>query len=210
MTEKKYSLCLTIIGQNNYSQLLRLADPIDIKGPTLWQLNGKINRPDLLERKTISMDPFSAQENELAIWEWELDSNDPNKQWSKRTNEIFYELIFLDNENLNRGLSIPKINLGDKIDLMVSGFKVQQFISENLLLVFDEPEKNVYYCLNLKKSGYIIEDNILRIKEGEVFDIHQIAGERCIDTNNYLENVPMNNFEMQRRIIYRRNKELHL
>jgi hypothetical protein len=206
MTQKNYSLCLTIIDQNNYSQLLRIADPIGKKGLTLWQLDGKINRPELLEKKNITMDPFSAKDNELAIWEWELDPDDPNKQWSKRTNEIFYELIFLDNNDQNDGLKIPDIDLEDKIDLMISGFKVQKFISDNVLLVFDKSEKKEYICLNLKISDYILENNIIKIKEGTVLDVYKISSEHCIDTNDYLRNIILNNYEVQRRIIYRERK----
>lgn len=206
MTQKNYSLCLTVIDQNNYSQLLRLADSAGKNGHTLWQLKGKSHTPDFPEKKTITMDPFLAKDNELAIWEWELDPDDSNKQWSKHTNESFYELIFLDNNNLYAGLNIPEIDLEEKIDLMISGFRVQDFVSDNILLVFENYNQNIYLCLSLEKSDYDIKDNIMKINEGTVLDIHKISNEHFIDTNNYIRNITLNNYQIQRRIVYRERK----
>ena len=205
MTQKNYSLCLTVIDHNNYSQLLRLADSAGKNGPTLWQLKGKSHTPDFPEKKTITMDPFSAKDNELAIWEWELDPDDSNKQWSKRTNESFYELIFLDNNNLDAGLKTPDIDLEEKIDLMISGFRVQNFVSDNILLVF-ENSNNIYHCLSLEKSDYVIKENLMKINEGTVLNIYKISDEHCIDTENYSRNISLNNYQIHRRLVYRERK----
>ncbi|WOF16033.1 hypothetical protein F1737_04595 [Methanoplanus sp. FWC-SCC4] len=205
MTKKNYSLCLTIIDQNSYSKLLRIADPVVKSGPTLWQVGRKSKIEDFPEIKTISMDPHSAIDNELGIWEWEFDPEDKTKQWSSRTQELFYELIFLDNDNLNEGLTIPAIDLEDKIDLMISGFKVQNNISSNLLLVFGISEKD-YYCFNLKKTDYNLEHNVFKVRDGAIANVHKIQKEHCIDTNDHLKNVPFGAYDVQRRIIYRERK----
>lgn len=206
MTYENYSLCLTIIGQNNYSQLLRLADPIRKDGQTLWKLDGIRHKPDLPDIKTISMDRYQAKNNDLAIWKWELDPEDQKKQWSERTNEKFYELIFLDSDDINNNIEIIKHKTEDLIDILISGFKVPEFITDNLLLVYDKSKKDGYICFNLKKPDYSIENNTMKIKEGTTLEIHKIREELCIDTDNYLKNVTLNNYYAQRRIIYRERK----
>ncbi|EHQ36503.1 coiled-coil domain-containing protein [Methanoplanus limicola] len=206
MNNENYSLCLTIIEQNNYSQLLRLADPIGKDGQTLWKLDGKSHKLDLPNIKTISMDRYQAKNNDLAIWKWELNPEDQKKQLSNRTNEKFYELIFLDDENIDSKDEIKTRKLEDLIDILISGFKIPEFITDNLLLVFDKSKRDGYICFDLKKSDYSIENNTMKIKEGTTLEIHKIREELCIDTDNYIKNATIKNYYAQRRIIYRERK----
>jgi len=200
MTYENYSLCITVIeiGQNNNFQLLRLADTIGKDGE-LDEKSLMSNSPDI---KTIIMDPNQTKNNDLAIWKWGLDSVDKKQQWSKRTNERFYELIFLYDEKIDNKNEIKNCKIEDLIDVLISGFKIPQFITDNLLLVLGKDKDKEYICFNLEKSDYSIENNIMKIKEGTTLDIYTIKKEHCIDTN-YLKNATPYYPYIQNRIIYK-------
>ncbi len=78
-----YSLCVTICYKNGYTELLRLADIIISKensGKTGRRFLPFDNTSDLPYVKKISMDKNQANPNELCIWEWYPQQQNPDKQ----------------------------------------------------------------------------------------------------------------------------------
>jgi len=205
-----YSLCVTVRHQNNHTELLRLADIIFSKensgetGSKLYPFN---KNSDLSQVKTISMDPFMATPNELCIWKWNLDPDDSNKQYSYRTCEKYYELIFLKNSNINNDIVINPLPIWELFDTLLDGFTVPLQHSNSFLLVVNQTETE-YICLEILESSYIVDGNYVKIPENTPLKEYKILKKDVIDTNKYLQNI--NNYkyflnpELQRRIIYER------
>lgn len=214
--ETYYSLCVTVRYKTGYTELLRLADIITNNkdsgktGGILFPFNCESELPDV---KTISMDKYEANSNELHIWRWELQPNKTNRQYSYRTDWTFYELIFLNNLNLNSGLTVNSLSIWDLFDTLLDGFIVPTGFTNSLqppkpfLLVVNQTDAE-YICLEIPESSYTCDGNRIRIHENTPLNERKILQSDVIDTNEYTRN--LNTFNqspdpaLQRRIIYKR------
>ncbi|MDD3621342.1 MAG: hypothetical protein PHQ81_02930 [Methanofollis sp.] len=208
--ETYHSLCVTIRHKNSHTELLRLADIIFSKensGATGGRFFPFNKDSDLSQVKTISMDPYGAKPNELRIWEWELQPNNSNKQHSYRTDETFYELIFLNNPNLNYGLTIKPLPIWHLFDTLLNGFIAPPQHSDSFLLVVNQTETE-YICLEITKSSYNYDKNKIKVHENTLLKVYKISKSYVIDTNEYLDNLDIFKDHLdpvlQRRIVYKR------
>jgi len=206
--ETYYSLCTTICHKTGYTELLRLAD-ISINSKNSVNTGSRLlpfdNTSDLPYVKTISMDKREANPNELCIWEWERQPNNPDKQYSNRSQMTFYELVFLNNLNLNNGITFNSLPIWDLFDLLLDGFTVPLQHSKSFLLVINET-KNEYICLDITESSYTYEGNKVKIHENTQLKEYKILKSDVIDTNKYIPNLGASKYSLdpplQRRIIY--------
>lgn len=207
--ETYYSLCVTIC-YTNYTELLRLAD-ISISNENSGKTGDRLlpfdNTSDLPYVKTISMNKREANPNELCIWEWYIDPNILNKQYSYRSKMEYYELVFLNNINLNNGLTINPLPIWDLFDTLLEGFIVPLQHSKSFLLVINQTE-NEYICLDITESSYSCDGNKIKIHENTHIKEYKIPKSDVIDTNEYVLNLGASKHyldtALQRRIIYKR------
>jgi len=206
--EANCSLCVTIRYKNADVELLRLAEIIE--NPANSGKTGGIffpfnNTSDFPNVKTISVAPYDANPNELCIWEWEVRPNNPKRQYSDRTKKTFYELIFLNNPDLNNGLMITPPPIWELFDLLLDGFIVPPHHSSSFLLIINQTETE-YICLEIAESSYNRDGNKVTINENTLLKEYKILKSDVIDTSQYIQN--LSHFkdyldpELQRRIIY--------
>lgn len=207
-----YSLCVTICYKNGYTELLRLADIIISKensGKTGRRFLPFDNTSDLPYVKKISMDKNQANPNELCIWEWYPQQQNPDKQQSyrSRSHKIFYELVFLNNLDLNNGLTINPLPIWDLFDTLLDGFIVPLQYSKSFLLVINQTETE-YICLDIIESSYSCDASKIKIREDTLLKEYKILKSDVIDTNEYVPNLGDFKYSIepafQRRIIYKR------
>jgi hypothetical protein len=201
-----YSLCVTI--RHKRTDLLRLADIIFSKensGKTGGRLFPFDRNSDLPHVKTISMDPYAARLNELCIWQWELQPDNPTSQYSYRTDKTFYELIFLNNPNLNEGLIVNPLPIWDLFDTLLDGFIVPLQRSKSFLLVINQT-KTEYICLEISDSSYDCDGNKIKVHENTPLKEYKISKSDVIDTDEYVRRLDDSKdslyTELQRRIVY--------
>ena len=211
--ETYYSLCVTICHKNSYTELLRLAD-ISISNENSGKTGDRLlpfeNTSDLPDVKTISMDKRKANPNELCIWEWEMWLDNPgnsDKQYSERSYMTFYELVFLNNLNLNNGVTVNPLPLWDLFDTLLDGFIVPPQYSKSFLLVINQTETE-YICLDIAESSYSCDGDKIKIHENTHLKEYKIPKSDVIDTNEYVPNFGAYKYSLdptlQRRIIYKR------
>ena len=205
-----YSLCVTICNKNGYTELLRLADIIistENSGKTGRKFYPLVNTSYLPHVKKISMDKKEAKPNELCIWEWYLQQQNPDKQQSYRSHLTFYELVFLNNLNLNNGLTINPLPIWDLFDTLLDGFTAQLQFSKSFLLVINQTETE-YICLDITDSSYSFDGSKIKIHENTLLKEYKISKSDVIDTNEYVPNLGDSKYSLeptlQRRIIYKR------
>jgi hypothetical protein len=203
--ETNYSLCVTICLKNKYTELLRLADIIKStknSGNTGGRLLPFDKNSFLPNVKTISMDKRQANPNELCIWEWELQPDNPDKQYSTRSDMTFYELVFL-----NNGLTINPLPIWDLFDTLLDGFIVPLQHSKSFLLVINQTPTE-YICLEITESSYSCDGNKIKIHENTYLKEYKISKSDVIDTNEYVSNLGASIYSLdlalERRIIYKR------
>lgn len=205
--ESYFSICVTICTDNKYTKLLRLADISENRGKTGGRLIPFNKTSDLPDVKTISMHPKFADPNELCIWEWWIDPDYSNKQKSHPIPETFYELVFLNNPDLNIGLLTPSIPIWDIFDNLIDGFVVPPQHLKSFLLVINQTAID-YICLEIAESSYNVDGKRIIIHENIPLKVYKIPKLDFFDTENYMINLGVPKYRLdpafQRRIIYKR------
>jgi hypothetical protein len=204
--ESYFSICVTFYT-DKYTKLLRLADIGENRGKIGGRLLPFDEKSDLPDVKTISMYSKIADPNELCIWEWRIDQYDSNKQYSRPVPETFYELVFLNNPDLNIGLLFPPLPFWEIFDTLLEGFIVPLQHSKAFLLVINQTETE-YICLEVTESSYSVDGNKIKIHENTPLKEYKIPKLDFFDTENYITNLGVPRYRLdpafQRRIIYKR------
>ncbi len=133
--------------------------------------------------------------------------DNPDKQYSERSYMTFYELVFLNNLNLNNGVTINPLPLWDLFDTLLDGFIVLPQHSKSFLLVINQTETE-YICLDIAESSYSCDGDKIKIHENTHLKEYKIPKSDVIDTNEYIPNLGAYKYSLdptlQRRIIYKR------
>jgi len=207
--ESYFSICVTIWNDHKYAKLLRLADIGENGGKTGGRFLPFDEKSDFPYVKNISMNSKIAVPNELCIWEWWIDQYDSNRQFSRPVPETFYELVFLNNPDLNIGLLFPPLPFWELFDTLLDGFIVPLQHSKAFLLVINQTAID-YICLDISESSYRVDGNKIRIHENTPLKLYKIPKLDFFDTENYITNLGFPKYRLdprlQRRIIYKRRK----